>query len=471
MKSAGHADLIDDRLDRLARKFGTAQCQGKLHDSGSFLHRVIQPGFQEPSVLDEYRPPPPISSDESPRMKRGINREITLLKFAESSATRAAPQKSVSAFELSQPPSPQTILQLMTEPLGSPLVSPLLLSDECAWIEASNAAFAAEEMYEGQHLVVPARSNGGDMPGGGLMSPMNAQRFSKRQRRDEPATASTATPVTRHNGTTAVAATVPVAGANGSSSSKQSGNAHSNGTVHSSSSGGYSLLLGEAKKLKHAADKMDKEHRSDDAIQLYFHAGLKFMECAQYEEDKRGAGSGSTMFRDTAKLFDFIARKCAGAGNQASAALAYQCVSQCYQHACPSSRLGSMLDELRSHQAQLLPSPGSTPPLPSATAANPSATNAHPSPSPTPSPPIMAATAGVVAGASPSSSQPASISMSIAASLTRTKQQQQLFHDLELLVRSADAQHRALVASGMSRRHVLDFCARIRDQLDQRPGS
>ncbi|KAG6482465.1 cysteine-tryptophan domain-containing zinc finger protein 7-like [Zingiber officinale] len=96
----------------------------------------------------------------------------------------------------------------------------------------------------------------------------------------------------------------------------------------------YTVLIKEARDLKHTANRLKIEGRELESTDLFFQAALKFLHIASLIEpatfDSAKLAEAAQMYFETAKLCEFVARECERIKEMASAALAYKCIEVAY---------------------------------------------------------------------------------------------------------------------------------------------
>ena len=66
----------------------------------------------------------------------------------------------------------------------------------------------------------------------------------------------------------------------------------------------------EAKKLKHAGDKLKNSAEKIAVIECYLEAGIKFLEYSFYLEDTEQIEKARTFYQQTARFFETVASLC-----------------------------------------------------------------------------------------------------------------------------------------------------------------
>ncbi|XP_074571034.1 cysteine-tryptophan domain-containing zinc finger protein 7-like [Curcuma longa] len=96
----------------------------------------------------------------------------------------------------------------------------------------------------------------------------------------------------------------------------------------------HTVLIKEARDLKHTANRLKIEGRDLESTDLFFQAALKFLHIASLMEpatfDSAKLAEAAQMYFETAKLCEFVARECERIKDMASAALAYKCIEVAY---------------------------------------------------------------------------------------------------------------------------------------------
>ncbi|WOK96001.1 hypothetical protein Cni_G04708 [Canna indica] len=96
----------------------------------------------------------------------------------------------------------------------------------------------------------------------------------------------------------------------------------------------HSLLLKEARDLKHTANRLKNEGLELESTGLYFEAALKFLYVAALMEpvnfDTSKQVEAAKMYSETAKLCEFVAHEYEKVKDMAAASLAYKCVEVAY---------------------------------------------------------------------------------------------------------------------------------------------
>ncbi|CAD5165029.1 unnamed protein product [Musa acuminata subsp. malaccensis] len=127
----------------------------------------------------------------------------------------------------------------------------------------------------------------------------------------------------------------------------------------------HSVMLKEARDLKHTANRLKSEGLELESTALYFEAAMKFLHVAALMEpinfDCAKQAEAGQMYFETAKLCKFVAHEYEKIKEMAATALAYKCVEVAYMKSAYSKRPNASKD-LNELQAafQFLP-PGESP--------------------------------------------------------------------------------------------------------------
>ncbi|XP_042397910.1 cysteine-tryptophan domain-containing zinc finger protein 7-like isoform X1 [Zingiber officinale] len=120
----------------------------------------------------------------------------------------------------------------------------------------------------------------------------------------------------------------------------------------------YSILIKEARDLKHTANRLKNEGLELESLSLFFEAALKFLYIAARMEfvNFDCAKLAEQMYFDTAKLCKFVAREYEKIKDMAAAALAYKCIEVAYLKSayCKNPNVSRDRHELQT-ALQLLP--------------------------------------------------------------------------------------------------------------------
>ncbi|XP_074565309.1 LOW QUALITY PROTEIN: cysteine-tryptophan domain-containing zinc finger protein 7-like [Curcuma longa] len=127
----------------------------------------------------------------------------------------------------------------------------------------------------------------------------------------------------------------------------------------------HTLLVKEARDLKHTANRLKIEGRELESTSLFFQAALKFLHIASLLEpatfDSAKLAEAAQMYFETAKLCEFVARECERIKDMASAALAYKCIEVAFLKAAYCKNPNASRDRHELQAAFQFHPPGESP--------------------------------------------------------------------------------------------------------------